>query len=85
VNHPISRADVEDARPAILVDAPGLVRASPRPSGSRQSNVFEAVSFIQITDWDGRIVATKRVMASSGTRTRGTFDVTVCYQTTKPG
>jgi germination protein M len=86
VDHPIGRAEVEDSLPAILVDAPGVgarITSPVRVRGS--SNVFEAVSFIQITDWDGRVVATKRVMASSGTGTRGTFDVTVAYQTTRPG
>jgi germination protein M len=86
VNHPISRVDVEDSLPSILVDVPGAGARISSPVKVRgSSNVFEAVSFIQITDWDGRIVATKRVMASSGTGTRGTFDVTVSYQTTRPG
>ncbi len=86
VDHPLRRTDVEDSMPAILVDTPGAgsrISSPVRVRGS--SDVFEAVSFIQITDAERRVVATKRVMASSGTGTLGIFDVTVSYRTTRQG
>jgi len=49
------------------------------------ANVFEAVFQINIVDWDGRIIAEKMVMATSGSGTRGTFDVTVPFDVDKTG
>ena len=86
VDRALGRADVEDWLPAILVDSPaaGATITSPvRVRGS--ANVFEAVFFVEITDWDGRIVASRRVTASSGTGTRGTFDVTIPYRADRSG
>ena len=42
-------------------------------------------SSCRVTDWDGRIVATQRVLASSGTGTRGTFDLRVPYRADRSG
>ncbi len=80
IDHPMTRADYEDMSPAILVESPtlGATVSSPvRITGT--ANVFEAVFRINIVDWDGLIIADERVQASSGTGTRGTFDVTVKY------
>jgi hypothetical protein len=86
VDRPLGRGDLEQWLPAILVDSPaaGARIASPlRVRGS--ANVFEAVFFVEIADWDGRVVATQRVTASSGTGSRGTFEVTVPYRASRTG
>jgi germination protein M len=86
IDHPMSRADYEDMSPAILVESPTLgstVSSPVRITGT--ANVFEAVFRINIVDWDGLIIADEVVMASSGTGTRGTFDVTVPFTLTKAG
>jgi germination protein M len=86
IDEPLDRADYEDMSPAILVESPtvGATVGSPlRITGT--ANVFEAVFQINITNWDGLIIAEKTVMASSGTGTRGTFDVTVPFTLDKAG
>ena len=40
---------------------------------------------INIVDWDGLIIADETVMATSGTGTRGTFDVTIPFTVSKAG
>jgi germination protein M len=86
VDRALGRADVEEYLPAILVDSPAAGARISSPVQVRGSaDVFEAVFFVEITDWDGRVVATQRVMASSGTGTRGTFDVTIPYRTDRSG
>ena len=78
IDHPMTRADYEDLSPAILVESPTLgdtVSSPVRVTGT--ANVFEAVFRINIVDWDGLIIADQRVQATSGTGTRGTFDVTI--------
>jgi hypothetical protein len=80
IDHPMTRADYEDLSPAILVESPtvGATLASPvRITGS--ANVFEAAFRINVVDRDGLIIADERVKATSGTGTRGTFDVTLTY------
>jgi spore germination protein GerM len=86
IDHPMSRADYEDMSPAILVESPTLgdaVSSPVRVTGT--ANVFEAVFRINIVDWDGLIIADRVVMATSGTGTRGTFDVTIPFTPTKAG
>jgi germination protein M len=80
IDHPMTRADYEDMSPAILVESPTLgvtVNSPLRVTGT--ANVFEAVFRINVVDNDGLIIADERAQASSGTGTRGTFDVTVSY------
>jgi germination protein M len=80
IDHPMTRADYEDLSPAILVESPtlGATVSSPiRITGT--ANVFEAVFRLNIVDDNGLIIADERVQATSGTGTRGTFDVTVTY------
>jgi germination protein M len=80
IDHPMTRADYEEMSPAILVESPALgatVSSPVRITGT--ANVFEAVFRVNIVNWDGLIIADERVQASSGTGTRGTFDVTVKY------
>jgi hypothetical protein len=79
-DRPLTRADFETLSPQVLVESPlyGQTVHSPvRIVGT--ANTFEAVFHVEITDWDGRVVATQRAMATSGSGTRGTFDVTVPY------
>ncbi|MCE5252613.1 MAG: GerMN domain-containing protein [Actinomycetia bacterium] len=86
IDHPMSRVDYEDMSPAILVESPtvGNTISSPvRITGT--ANVFEAVFRINIVDYDGLILADEVVMATSGTGTRGTFDVTIPFNLRKPG
>ena len=82
----LTRADFEDLMPAVLIESPArgdVVRSPVRVYGS--ANTFEAVFQLEVTDWDGRIVASATVHAASGTGTRGTFDVTLPYTTNLPG
>ena len=86
IDHPMTRADYEDLSPAILVEAPtvGTAVASPlRMTGT--ANVFEAVFRVNIVDHDGLVIADESVKATSGTGTRGTFDVTVTYPSGRAG
>ncbi len=86
LDHPMSRADYEDLSPAILVESPtvgGTVDSPLRVRGT--ANVFEAVFRVNIVDWDGLIIADEVVTASSGTGTRGTFDVTIPFEVEAPG
>ncbi len=80
LDHPMSRADYEDLSPAILVESPTVGNTVGSPLRVRgTANVFEAVFRINIVDWDGLIIADEVVTASSGTGTRGTFDVTIPF------
>lgn len=86
VDKPLGRDDYEDMSPAILVESPtvGATAGSPlRVTGT--ANVFEAVFKIDIVNWDGLVIAQKTVKASSGTGTRGVFDVTVPFAVDKAG
>ena len=86
IDHPMSREDYEDLSPAILVESPTLgntVRSPMRVTGT--ANVFEAAFRINLVNWDGLIIADEIVMASSGTGTRGTFDVTIPFTVDRSG
>lgn len=86
VDVPQTRADWEDCSPAVLLESPvfGATVTSPqRLVGT--ANVFEALFFVDLVDADGATVASERVMASSGTGTRGTFDVTMSWDAAAPG
>ncbi len=86
IDRPVGRTDFEDSSPAILVESPafGDTIADPvRVWGS--ANVYEATFQLNIVDWDGKIVAEETVTASSGTGTRGTFDVTVPFSVDMAG
>lgn len=73
------------ALPAILVESPtaGQTVHSPlRIWGT--SNTFEAVFRIRLTTADGRQLFDYQVKATSGTGTRGSFDVTVRFTASGP-
>lgn len=82
----VDRADFESALPAIMLEEPAphaTVHAPVRIRGS--ANVFEAHFMVRITDAAGKVVAEKPVKATSGTGTRGTFDVDIAYKATTYG
>ncbi|WP_228047721.1 Gmad2 immunoglobulin-like domain-containing protein [Streptomyces justiciae] len=86
LNHPVGRADFEDLAPQILVESPLIgdtVRSPVRVWGS--ANTFEATFRLKITDAAGRTAADVHVTATSGTGTRGTFDVTIPYRAIRSG
>ncbi|MFC5291303.1 GerMN domain-containing protein [Actinokineospora guangxiensis] len=86
IDHPLVRGDYEDQTPAVLPDSPvayARVGSPMRVCGT--ANTFEAVFHLDVRDSTGRTVTTARVQATSGTGTRGTFDVTVRFTGAKPG
>lgn len=85
LDHPVTRADYEYVTAPIHVESPayGDTVTSPlRVYGT--SNVFEATSQLRIVDAAGKKLAEAVVTATSGTGTRGTFDVTVPFKA-EPG
>jgi len=88
LDHPRTRADEEDFAPQVLVESPtwdaSVALASPlRVRGT--ANTFEAEFQLEIADATGKIIRTQRVMATSGSGTRGTFDATISLQGLTPG
>jgi spore germination protein GerM len=86
LDHPVDRTDYEELSPAILVESPTLgetISSPVRVTGT--ANVFEATFQLNVTDWDGRIVYDNFVTATSGTGTRGTFDVTADFVVDRSG
>ncbi|WP_405909921.1 GerMN domain-containing protein [Streptomyces sp. NBC_00828] len=86
LNGPVGRADFEDVAPAVLMESPLLgdtTRTPLRVWGS--ADTFEAVFRLKVTDTTGHTAADVRVKATSGTGTRGTFDVTFPYKAARGG
>ncbi|MGH3102719.1 MAG: Gmad2 immunoglobulin-like domain-containing protein [Gaiellaceae bacterium] len=82
----LARADLEDVTPPIFVESPTVHEEVSSPVRIRgTANTFEAVFVVNLTDWDGRIVAEQIVTATSGSGDRGTFDVTVPFEVDRPG
>ncbi|MFJ9535933.1 GerMN domain-containing protein [Streptomyces sp. NPDC101225] len=83
---PVGRADFENVSPAVLVESPLIgdaVRTPVRVRGS--ANTFEAEFRLKVTDTAGHTAADVQVRATSGTGTRGTFDVTFPYKAARTG
>ncbi len=77
---PVARADYEDLLPTTFVDRPAYGAAIGNPARiSGSSNAYEATSWVEIRDSEGRPVASSVVTATCGTGCRGTFDVTLNY------
>jgi hypothetical protein len=75
-----TRADFEDLTPAILVEAPlpfATVSAPLRLRGT--ANTFEATFEYELLDSTGKTLAKHFVTATSGSGTRGTYDVTIPF------
>ncbi|MDH6514865.1 hypothetical protein M2163_008160 [Streptomyces sp. SAI-135] len=86
LNGPVGRADFEELAPLVLVESPLIgdtIRTPVRVWGS--ANTFEATFRLKITDAAGHRAADVYATATSGTGTRGTFDVTIPYRTTRSG
>ncbi|MFI6360587.1 GerMN domain-containing protein [Streptomyces sp. NPDC050743] len=86
LDHPLGRADFEDLAPAVLIESPLIgdtVRTPLHVWGT--AGTFEAVFRLKVTDTIGRTAADVRVRATSGTGTRGTFDVTFPYKAARTG
>jgi hypothetical protein len=75
-----TRADFEAETPAILVESPladEQVKSPLRITGT--ANTFEATFQYELVDSAGKVIAKHFVTATSGSGTRGTFDVTIPY------
>lgn len=86
LNGPVGRADFEDRAPAVLVESPMIgdtARNALRVWGS--ADTFEAQFLLKVTDATGLTAADVMVRATSGTGTRGTFDVTFPYKAARTG
>ena len=86
IDAPMTRADFEDVLPALFVEGPtpGASVTSPmRVWGT--GNTFEAAFLVRIEDPEGTTLVELPAMATSGTGTRGTFDLTVSFTTTVAG
>jgi hypothetical protein len=84
--HPVGRSTFEALAPAILVETPtpGMTVFSPvHLSGT--ADVFEAVFQARVVGPKGQVLAQTQVHASSGSGTRGGFDVRVAYSGTATG
>ncbi|HZL07527.1 MAG TPA: Gmad2 immunoglobulin-like domain-containing protein [Coriobacteriia bacterium] len=81
---PQTRDDFEELLPAIFVESP--VPGSRVPGTNSgvlltygTANVFEAVFQAEVRAADGSVLAKQRIMASSGTGTRGTFSAEIPF------
>jgi germination protein M len=82
----LRRRDLEQLTPPIFVESPTVgdrVRSPLRINGT--ANTYEATFMLNVTDWDGRVVAERFVTATSGSGERGTFDVTIPFAVDRPG
>jgi spore germination protein GerM len=78
LDRPVGRKDFEELTPAIFVASPAVndtVSSPLRVHGT--ANTFEAAFMLQILDSDGTVLVEQPMMATSGSGTRGTFDVTI--------
>lgn len=86
IGEPQTRADWEGMTPAILVESPlpfAEVTSPLQITGS--ANTFEATFNVNVTDGEGLIVYDEPATATSGSGTRGTFDLTATFEVPRPG
>jgi len=80
---PLTRADFEDVTPQILVETPLPHETVASPLHVRgTANTFEATFDVRLYDAAGRKLLQKVVTATSGSGTRGTYDVTLTFPDT---
>lgn len=82
---PQTRRDYDGMSGAIVVDGPGVgdeVSSPLRVTG--EANVFEAVVDLELRDGAGNVILHTTTMATAGTGTWGTYDVTLRF-TAPPG
>jgi hypothetical protein len=73
---PVTRLNYEDQTPSVLVESPlPFDEVSSPLVFSGTANTFEATFSFEIQDSEGEIIASDFATATSGTGTRGTFDV----------
>lgn len=78
LSRPVDRDDYESLSPAVLIETPRWGESARMPLRvTGTANVFEAVFFLELENARGRRLVEQRVMATSGSGTRGTFDVTL--------
>ncbi|MGZ6826210.1 MAG: GerMN domain-containing protein [Mycobacteriales bacterium] len=85
LSHPSTRADFEELAPAILVETPLRGDAAPTPlvvSGT--ADVFEAVLQLELRTTTGTVLLVRRVQATSGSGTRGTFSASLPFTVRAP-
>lgn len=86
LDEPQTRADWEALTPAILIESPLPFEQVTSPLRIRgTANTFEAQFRMNVLDGDGLIVYDEPVMATSGSGTRGTFDVTATFEVPRAG
>lgn len=74
----VARDDVNEARPAILIESPAPNGAVPDPLVvAGESNTFEGTVRWALTDPDGEIVEEGFTTATAGNGTWGTFEITI--------
>lgn len=79
-DQPVTRETYEALLPAIFVESPALGDEVSSPLGVwGTANVFEATFHGELLAGDGAVLATQVVHATSGTGTRGTFDITLTF------
>ncbi len=78
LDRPVGRDDFEELLPTILVESPAPFAVVSSPLRLRGSaNAFEATFMIRLTDASGTVLLEQPVMATSGSGTRGSFDLTL--------
>ena len=86
VSPPVARGNFEEQTPPILVEspAPGATVSSPlRVRGT--ANTFEATLLLRVVDAAGSELYDDFTTATSGSGTRGTFDVTLEFEVRREG
>jgi spore germination protein GerM len=78
---PVGRSDFEDVTPAIFLDSPAPGDTVDNPVELiGTANTFEAAFTINILDSNGNVLTEQHAQATSGSGTRGTFDIKVPYK-----
>lgn len=81
VDPPVGRADIEDLTPQVLVESPLPGEAVGAPLRVRgTANTFEATFQLELLDANGKQLTEQFVTATSGSGTRGTYDVSVPFE-----
>ncbi len=78
LDEPLGRDDFEALLPAIFVESPAPFDVVSGPFHLQgTANTFEATFMVRLTDASGAVLLEQPVMATSGSGTRGSFDVTL--------
>jgi spore germination protein GerM len=86
VNKPLTRDDFEEVLPLIFVESPApgdTIKSPVRLWGT--ANTFEATFFAQVRDGSATVLVEQVVTATSGSGTRGTFDVKLSFTAKETG